>query len=262
MDERTGKTEGCSHAVIARNLLGANAVAYAQTEQVDGGLQDWEWCRRKRGAIVVAVQRALGSRTVRKLLDVGCRNGAESAFYGQSLAAGETHGFEIAEQPLAEAARRGVHGHVWVSGEGPSPIPDGFFDVIVAADIIEHIFDTDVFLNELSRIMSADGVLVVTTPNLGWWRSRLRFLRGGLPSGIGGASFRHSMDNGVDIKHVRVSIPSEWAHLFRAHGLLIIQIVGFNYPRHLRSPLWLIDDILTKCVPLAHSSLFVLKKAI
>ena len=135
-----------------------------------------------------------------------------------------------------------------------------FVDAVVAGDVIEHIFDTDMFLSELHRILRPGGVLILTTPNLAWWWSRLRLLAGRPPAGVGGASFVHRCDSAIDIKHLRVLPPSEWKHLFNQHGFSVEQAIGFNYPKLLRFPFCWLDDWLTRRGSLAHSVMFVLRR--
>ena len=61
------------------------------------------------------------------------------------------------------------------------PFNNNSFDVIFAADIIEHIFDTRLFLNECNRCLKPNGILVITTPNLASLQDRIRFLFGKSP---------------------------------------------------------------------------------
>lgn len=247
--------------MIGTVALGANAPEYAATRDGASADAEWRWTVRKREAIDAAMRgmRASGI-AITRLADIGCRDGREAAHYKEVAAAAEVHGFEIAPGPLEVAAKRGVVGHVWVSGESACPVEDGFFDAIVAGDVIEHLFDTDAFLSELARVLRPGGRLIVTTPNLAWWWSRLRMLGGKPPAGIGGASFLHASDKAVDRKHLRVLPVEEWIHLYKVHGFQVERVAGFNYPKLLRSPLWRLDDLLTRRPTLAHSLLFMLKK--
>lgn len=61
------------------------------------------------------------------------------------------------------------------------PLASNAFDLIVAMDIIEHIFDTRRFLTECYRVLKPHGRLIVTTPNLATLQDRLRFLLGRAP---------------------------------------------------------------------------------
>lgn len=44
------------------------------------------------------------------------------------------------------------------------PFDDSFFDGVVLAEVIEHLFEDYVALNEIRRILKDDGVLVITVP--------------------------------------------------------------------------------------------------
>lgn len=63
-------------------------------------------------------------------------------------------------------------------------LKDNSFDVVVAGEIIEHVLDTERFLNECNRILKDDGFLVLSTPNLATFHDRVRFLFGKMPRQI------------------------------------------------------------------------------
>lgn len=48
------------------------------------------------------------------------------------------------------------------------------FDVVVAADILEHLHDLKGFFNSVNKALKSDGILLLTTPNAWFF---LRFLR-------------------------------------------------------------------------------------
>ncbi len=45
-------------------------------------------------------------------------------------------------------------------------LPDGFFDVVICNDVIEHMPDHDVFLQSIKSKLSDRGVLVCSIPNV------------------------------------------------------------------------------------------------
>ncbi len=45
------------------------------------------------------------------------------------------------------------------------PYPDGSFDVITCFEVIEHIPDPNAVIAEIGRLLSANGVLLISTPN-------------------------------------------------------------------------------------------------
>jgi 2-polyprenyl-3-methyl-5-hydroxy-6-metoxy-1,4-benzoquinol methylase len=60
---------------------------------------------------------------------------------------------------------------------GGLPWGDGEFDAIFAGEVIEHLLDTAAFLAECRRVLRPNGLLILTTPNLAYWRNLLQWLR-------------------------------------------------------------------------------------
>jgi SAM-dependent methyltransferase len=241
----------------SQDLLGANAWEYQGP--MDAGLEDREfaWAHMKRRK-VVGLLRSVAP--IRNAVDVGCRSGREAAFYRDEAQIGCMHGFEIAATALAAATQRGIKTAVWISGEQACPAEDGSFDAIIALDVIEHLFDTDVFLRELYRVLAPGGHMIIGTPNLAWWWSRLRLLAGAAPAGIGAASPVRAFDAALDAKHLRVHVAGEWQALFKSHGLHCVTTVGYNFPGLLKTPFGWLDNQLVRIPSMAHSSLFLLRK--
>lgn len=57
------------------------------------------------------------------------------------------------------------------------PWGDDEFDAVFAGEVIEHLLDTAAFLWECRRVLRSSGILVLTTPNLAYWRNLLQWLR-------------------------------------------------------------------------------------
>lgn len=58
------------------------------------------------------------------------------------------------------------------------------FDAIIAGDIIEHLYDIELFFTECNRILKKGGYLIITTPNLAALQDRINFLFGISPKQI------------------------------------------------------------------------------
>ena len=58
---------------------------------------------------------------------------------------------------------------------------DKKFDLIIAIEIIEHLDNPRQFLEEIQKLLKPGGQLIVTTPNISFWLSRLQFLFTGTP---------------------------------------------------------------------------------
>jgi SAM-dependent methyltransferase len=194
--------------------------------------------------------------------DVGCFTGAATAQF-KSLGFRHAVGFDASEVALTKAAQRGIETRRWLIGEERCPADDGEFDVVLASEIIEHLVDTDGFLEELRRILHGEGCLIVTTPNLAFWVSRLRLLQGRIPWNYPGASATVRLDNAVDLAHIRVTTLGEWAALFRSHRFTVNKMRGWSILRalHGRPLIRFIDGWMTRFPTLAFGLLFVLEKA-
>lgn len=59
------------------------------------------------------------------------------------------------------------------------PYSDGYFDVVVAMEVTEHIVDHESFFKEINRILRPGGRLLVSTPNILSLKSRWRFFMSG-----------------------------------------------------------------------------------
>lgn len=109
----------------------------------------------------------------RKVLDLGCTDG----LVGNILMdlSNEVDGIDASEQAVRKACLRGVRARVG-NLEEEFPYPDGCFDDIFAGEIIEHIYNIDLFLEEIYRVLKLNGSLVLSTPNLATFGRRLLLL--------------------------------------------------------------------------------------
>ena len=110
-----------------------------------------------------------------RLLDVGCGSGGLLlALAGQ---AGFRAGVELSKVAAERAA--GVADHV-VNAAIPTdlPFPPASFDVVVCADILEHLPDPVAGLRWAASWCRPSGVVVISVPNVANWQARLRLLRG------------------------------------------------------------------------------------
>ncbi len=63
----------------------------------------------------------------------------------------------------------------------PLKLKSNSADLVIALEVIEHLFDTDLFLSEIHRVLKPKGILILSTPNLASLPNRLRLLFGGYP---------------------------------------------------------------------------------
>jgi SAM-dependent methyltransferase len=92
-----------------------------------------------------------------RVLDFGCYTGGLLAQLGTQY---QRHGIEL-NRDAADVAAQIIGSEVWSSVD---EIPDGLrFDVIIAADVIEHVTNPMSLVRELSSKLSDKGVLLITT---------------------------------------------------------------------------------------------------
>ncbi|MBW2310380.1 MAG: methyltransferase domain-containing protein [Deltaproteobacteria bacterium] len=102
------------------------------------------------------------------------------------------------------------------------PYRNQTFDCILAGEIIEHIVDTDYFLEEINRLLINKGVLIITTPNLVNLENRFRILIGRYPIFV---DYTSRGDN-----HVRVYTGRALIKQLREGGFLIEKYTGSFVP--------------------------------
>ena len=123
---------------------------------------------------VAALLSALGPVEGRRCLDLGSDNGVVSLLLrkqGGSWASGD-----LTEETV-EAIRGLVDADVHLVTEDRLPFADDEFDLVVVADMIEHVEHEAAFVAELARVLKPGARLVVNTPharNTALRRLRLR----------------------------------------------------------------------------------------
>ena len=196
-----------------------------------------------------------------KIADLGCHNGFYTAMYAGVSDVEVVEGFDVAEQALEAARARGVRAFLWDAGAEPCPTEAERYDVLIAGDVIEHIVDTEFFVEEMRRILRRNGHVILTTPNLYYWVSRLKFLSARAPWNYPGVSAQFKLDPNIITEHIRVNGIREWSAFFRARGFQVVHTEGLAWvpPTTLRRRLIrLIDRLVPKqasCLVL-----FLLKK--
>lgn len=116
------------------------------------------WFRRHEAAYVWLAPRCAGA----VVLDAGCGEGYGAALLAESAAQVVACDYD-AESIAHVRARYPVH--AVRTNLTPLPVRSGSVDVLVNCQVIEHLWDQAGFLAECRRVLRADGVLLVTTPN-------------------------------------------------------------------------------------------------
>ncbi|MCL5071161.1 MAG: class I SAM-dependent methyltransferase [Actinobacteria bacterium] len=117
-----------------------------------------------------------------KVLDIGSGDGTFINFLQSKFPQHIYYGCDISKEAIKinEKEKTSIH---WKKVDFNKPVPydRNLFDVIIAGEIIEHLYNTDNFFKEVHSILREDGILLLTTPNLASWMNRLFLLFGFQP---------------------------------------------------------------------------------
>lgn len=182
----------------------------------------WE---KKRAAVYEAL-RSHAKRRIR-LLDVGCDTGAELTKYSEILK-GEFVGLDIELHLLSE----NKHKTNFLIGDARRlPFKDQTFDVVIATEVIEHFEEGEVFVKDIKRILTKDGIFILTTPN------RLRFTA--RPRSLVAKIRGKKIVRGPIATHMREYTPKELRNTLVEAGFNIesVRFIAFNpslrVPKHI-----------------------------
>jgi 2-polyprenyl-3-methyl-5-hydroxy-6-metoxy-1,4-benzoquinol methylase len=111
----------------------------------------------------------------KKVLDLGCRDGMLT----QSYASGnEVIGVDVDKEALRLTQELLKIETLWLDLNYEWPFLPNSFDVIVACEILEHIFMLDHFLQKIWQTLKPGGLFIGSVPNAFRMRNRFKFLRG------------------------------------------------------------------------------------
>lgn len=130
----------------------------------------------KRVKIMLSIADGLNLKG-KNILDIGCYDGT----FMSSLKNRGNHlyGLEASDWGFAKSQEKGIRTTKYFFNDTDKlPYDDGFFDLVVAGEIIEHIYDTDFFLQEIGRVLKPGGKLILSTPNIASLGRRILLLLG------------------------------------------------------------------------------------
>lgn len=142
------------------------------------------------------------------VLELGCSSG----YFGRALIQRGHRVVGVEGDPdaaaLAEAAGLDV-----IQGDLENPFTleamEEQFDVILLMDVLEHLRAPEKLLIRLRSFLKPSGLLIVTGPNVAYWRVRLALLLG---------EWRYTETGILDCTHLRFYTLAGWEALIRGAG--------------------------------------------
>lgn len=115
---------------------------------------------------------------IEKSLDVGCGLGKTSAYLKSKYKIKETVGIEYVPE-IAQAAKANIDRVYSLSvDQDELPFSKDEFDLILLADILEHLVDPWIVLKNLTSYLNKDGLVLISTPNVQHFRIFLNLIKG------------------------------------------------------------------------------------
>ncbi len=101
------------------------------------------------------------------------------------------------------------------------PYPENTFDVVILADVLEHIKNPQKLLSEVRRVIKPDGIVIASTGNIALFLYRILLLFGLFP---------YSKKGILDETHVHLYTFKTFCQLMRQAGFKIIKVVSTPIP--------------------------------
>ncbi|MFM8304866.1 MAG: methyltransferase domain-containing protein, partial [Actinomycetota bacterium] len=178
-----------------------------------------------------------------RVLDIGCGPGwlAEAlSKQGHDVTGVDIVGYGNVADRMMHFVRADIE-------DGIPPDVGSGFDLIIAADVLEHVRDSDRVLRSLVEILAPGGSMIICVPNVSHWYPRFRIALG---------LFGYDQRGILDRTHLRFFTMRTLAQMLRRANLSVreLQSVGLPFdalsvqPGKI-SPIRRVDDFLAKHWP-------------
>lgn len=128
----------------------------------------------------------------------------------------------------------------YVDMAGPLPFADGEFDAVICLEGLEHLVNPVQLIAEFCRVTRGGGEIVISTPNVMNFYSRLHFLFTGAPYQFNPAAVPEVVPGAAaDRGHVFPLSYFQLRYLFGQHGAAVKRVLGDRYKRKLLFPLYI-----------------------
>lgn len=159
-----------------------------------------------------------------RVLDLGIGSGALGRQVRQGLRC-ELDGVTI--NPQEQAVARAWYGRIEVLDLDRPDWDQGFddqsYDVIVCADVLEHLKHPERVVSACRRLLRPEGALLVSIPNVAY---------AGLVAGLMHGNFDYGNEGLMDRTHLRFFTRSSFQRLLTEQGWLVERIESIDQPLH------------------------------
>lgn len=158
-----------------------------------------------------------------KLLDIGCADGSYINYLKNKFEF-DVYGIDVSADAIKKSQKKGLKTKR-VNVENGIPFENNSFDIVTCSEVIEHVYDTDFLIQEISRILKPNGTLIITTPNLVSLTNRILILLGKYPLFV--PEYKKDQSGHIRAYTVDVMINQLKDHKFKPY---IITSPNFPFP--------------------------------
>lgn len=115
------------------------------------------------------------------LLDLGCRDGTLTNHFVEE---NRVIGLDIDKEALSICKDKLGIETVWHNANERLPFEDSLFDVVVAGELLDHIYSPHLLIKEIRRTLKNDGYFIGSIPNALYIKNRLKFLIGSIDTDL------------------------------------------------------------------------------
>jgi SAM-dependent methyltransferase len=221
-------------------MLGAVPVADYYSEQGWGGQPVDGLLHRQLVARDIAARLVGGmSGPDPTVLDVGCGDGSFLDHLASYVGDDRVRwvGVDYSEDQLEKAALL-PYEFLQCDLDQGIPLPDASVDLVHAAEVIEHLVDPDLLLEESARVLRPGGQVLITTPNLHAWYNRVLFPFGVQPvfyesssrsTAVGAGPLRRLKRQTLPVGHLRLFNRTALVDLLRQEGFEPVLVRGARF---------------------------------
>ncbi|MBI4036871.1 class I SAM-dependent methyltransferase [Candidatus Daviesbacteria bacterium] len=182
----------------------------------------------------------LESNKKANFLDLGCNDGLFTQFCLKTIKTKNIYGVDIDNDKVKQAKKLGVKVVKCDLNEAIS-FKDNFFDVVMANQVIEHLYQVDNFISEIYRILKPGGYTIVSTENASSWCNIFASIMGWQIFSLTNTSskmwglgnplsfYKQVVPHPSARNHVRIYNIRGLKELFEAYGFKVEKISGAGY---------------------------------
>lgn len=125
------------------------------------------------------ISRFLAGKTHLKILDLGCGQGMLGDTLKKNFRS-VVHGVDFSAEAI-RMAQKNID-RAWYmdleTDEWPSEIINAKYDVLILSEVLEHLFYPEKLLEKIKLITGPETDVIITVPNLLFWKNRLKIFFG------------------------------------------------------------------------------------